>query len=69
MKRRTHREQSARCKCMGGPDRAKEHAKPGVSVAEHGNVWTHTGACIHSELSNTTKAERKQPTVQRLRIP
>jgi hypothetical protein len=53
---------------MGGTDAAREHGKPGARAADHGDVFRHVGGCIHSELSNTTKAPKKERTVQRLRL-
>lgn len=68
MRRNVPRPQPARCSCMGGGNRAKEHSKPGATAAEHGNVFAHAGACVHSELSNTTRPMPKARTVTRLKL-
>lgn len=57
----------ARCTCEGGKDQAREHAKPGKKAADHGDIFAHSGACIHSELAKTTKRKPKPQTVMRIR--
>lgn len=68
MRRRTHRDVPARCSCMGGPNRAAEHSRPGKTTADHGDVFAHRGGCIHSELSHTTTARKPPRGVERLRL-
>ena len=64
---RKREQEPARCKCEGGKDSAREHKKPGAKAADHGNIFKHKGACIHSELSVTTTPRPKQQTVMRIR--
>lgn len=64
---RKRAQEPARCSCEGGSDQAKEHARPGSKAADHGNVFTHKGACIHSQLSQTTQRTPKTITVKRIR--
>ncbi len=68
MRKRTHRQQSARCSCMSGANAHREHVRPGKSVADHGNPFTGKKGCIHSELHHTTRDRKKQTAVKRLRF-
>lgn len=64
MRRRRLRQEPARCVCMGGAHRAKEHSKPGATAAEHTNP-----RCVHDELQHTTRRKRNTATVQSIRRP
>lgn len=67
-RRRTHREQPARCSCMPGRDSAREHGRPGAKAADHGDPFRHKKGCVHSELQHTTKPKARAITVNRLRL-
>lgn len=68
MRRNDPRPQPALCSCMGTGVRAPEHAKPGKTAAEHGDVFAHTGACYHDELSRTTRARARAPLAAKLNL-
>lgn len=74
MRRRTHREQPhGRCRCVHVTETPEWHGAhssgSGISTkngAQHGDVFSHRGACIHSELSFTTQPRRMGQTVNRI---
>jgi len=75
MSRRKPRQEPARCSCSNPVDTpewtSKRGRRAGLTTragAEHGNLFTHRGGCIHSELSLTTRPLAKRQTVARLRL-
>jgi len=75
MPRRKPRQEPTRCKCAHVADtpeyrgpRGRRAGLTGKGGAAHGNPFAHTGGCIHSELSHTTKATKNRNVVPRLRL-
>lgn len=76
MRRRTHRAQpNPRCSCVRVTDTPEWHGAHSSgsglstrSAAQHGDVFAHTGGCMHSELSLTTKPRRKLPGVRVIKL-
>lgn len=64
-----------RCSCAHIADTPEWHGSrtsgaglTGRHAANHGNVFTKKGGCIHSELRRTTRAVDKVLTVMRIRL-
>lgn len=66
--KRARRQEPMRCRCEPGADAAQQHGKPGAKAADHGNPFTLTGNCIHSDLQHTTRPLARRTTVKRLRL-
>lgn len=73
MRRRPPTPQRARCSCMHVADTPEWHGArnsgaglTGRGGADHGNPFSHRGNCVHSTLSDTTRAIRRPTMVRRV---